>query len=339
MMRCTAMKKMIVFSELSPVLQKLQESYKSTSNIWVEKWMVESQSPTNVFKLKPNAKTVNVLAKKQIVLYNGDYITNLPKDIVDVPRDTSLTTGNEYKGKFLKEMEERRMKHSLSSKWWASTGSCTTDPARTTDKRKYILSSKARQSIVLMQSQTEVYHISAMEDAEVLAHMPISGGSARPYSNSSETCDLLKADMQNNGFDSGLYFTERQLTALELSPKPDAISLMLSSGSNDDRFKLYCLSQLEEYKDIIKDRPEPDVPCFFSSAMQVSKDSLIAAVNQHESNYVMSLSDIHLHNWNVKESEKSKNLASNTFAGSKMFNVSQLTDPAQGFKVAGHIAM
>lgn len=315
---------MFVFSEQSPILRANQKQLNSDLNVWIEDWEVR--------RLKINIKNdapTSLSIEKALELYNFNDFTN-PPDQMEIPVHTSYSTMKPYGRKLQLELSNVALKKGFTSKMWMPVGAAR--------KSGTDIKAGARSTIVLTGGLVKVYHVSQLENPDQLARWPISGGSRRPYGQSSEQFRHLSQAVALNAYKSGLFFTKKQAEILKLTPAAGQVPCTVSIPADTRNAVMYFnVDQLEcpEAALQLLNRSEPDVPSFLMSGEPVKNTTVLPTT--FKSKYWLSERDAQLYAFNIKAGEERRGtILSQRMNTMEMFNAEQMTDVEQAFKVAGH---
>lgn len=323
----TARRSIVVYSQQHHVLESNQKARGSPSNIWIEDWELER----NDLKLEQGAVATQLLLDKQVELYNFDQLL-APPEVMEAPRHSSYGSRKVYGERLQFELNDRAQKHGYQSKWWLTRYQA--------QKENLQFKSNARSSVVLCKDLLKLFHSSQLIGGETLLQSPVSGGSRRLYSKRSEQHTLLRDHIKNNNFNSGLYFTRRQIDFFKLSVNPSQMPVLQDINSGE-RFVIYNVDQLEDPQLALKtlQRSPVSMPTFLLSGEPIQSDSAKKFPTHFRSNYWLTGRDAELYQWPIKESEKRKGVPFHSSGAATMqielYNVEQLNNPEEAFAKAG----
>ncbi|EPY43563.1 mitochondrial RNA binding protein [Angomonas deanei] len=284
----------VVFSQQQHVLESNQKARGSPSNVWIEDWEVDR------LDLKPEsgALPTQISMEKQVELYNFDQLVS-PPEVMEAPKHSSYSSRNVYGDRLQFELNDRAQKHGFQSRWWITRAQAY--------KENLQMKSNARSSIILTKSTLKLFHSSQLEGGEMLMTYPVSGGSRKLYNKKGDAYLLLKDHIKSNGFNSGLYFTRRQLEFFKLSvqPKQQPVLQEMSSG---ERYLLFNVDQLEDPQLALKtlQRSAVQVPTFLLSGEPIAAESAKKFPKTFKSNYWLTGRDAELYQWPIKEAKKER---------------------------------
>lgn len=322
-----ARRNIVVFSQQHHILESNQKARNSPSNVWVEDWEAERFN----LKPEPGAVPTQLVLDKQLELFNFDQLIS-PPEVMEAPKHSSYSSRKVYGEKLQFELNDRAQKHNFQSKWWITKAQAA--------KENLQFKSNARGNILLTRSQIRLFHSSQLIGGDTLMQQPVSGGSRRLYSRKGDSYNSMREHMKANDFNSGLYFTRRQLEFFKLSIQPNQVPLM-QEFSSGDRFLIYNVDQLEDPHLALKtlQRAPVQVPTFLLSGEAIQSENAKKFPRTFKSNYWLTGRDAELYQWPIRESEKRRGVPFNTGGSSSMqlelYNVEQLTNPEEAFAKAG----
>ncbi|KAG5478683.1 hypothetical protein LSCM1_06087 [Leishmania martiniquensis] len=323
----TAGRKIVVFSQQHHILESNQRARNSPSNVWVEDWEAERLG----MKPESGALPTQLVLDKQLELYNFDQLLS-PPEVMEAPKHSSYSSRKVYGERLQFELNDRAQRHSFQSKWWITRGQAY--------KENLQFKANARSSILLTKSQIKLFHSSQLSGGDALQQYPVSGGSRRVYSKKGETYQILQDHIKSNDFNSGLYFTRRQMEFFKLTPLPDQLPVV-QEASTGDRHLIYNVDQLEDPHLALKtlQRAPVNVPTFLLSGEPIMSENTRKFPKTFRSNYWLTGRDAELYQWPIKESEKRRGVPFSSGTSSsvqyELFNVEQLSNPDEAFARAG----
>lgn len=322
-----AARTMVVFSQQHHILESNQKARNSPSNVWIEDWEVERLG----MKPEPGALPTQLLVDKQLELYNFDQLLS-PPEVMEAPKHSSYISRKVYGERLQFELNDRAQRHSYLSKWWITRSQA--------NKENLQFKTNTRSCIILTKSQIKLFHSSQLGGGEALQQYPVSGGSRRLYSKRGDIFQILQDHIKSNDFNSGLYFTRRQLEFFKLSPLPDQIPVV-QEASSGDRHLIYNVDQLEDPHLALKtlQRAPVNVPTFLLSGEPIMSEASKKFPKTFRSNYWLTGRDAELYQWPIKDSEKRRGVPFSSGNSApvqyEMFNVEQLSNPDEAFARAG----
>ncbi|GET88737.1 mitochondrial RNA binding protein, putative [Leishmania tarentolae] len=317
----------VVFSQQHHILESNQRARNSPSNVWIEDWEVDRLG----MKPEPGALPTQLVLDKQLELYNFDQLLS-PPEVMEAPKHSSYSSRKVYGERLQFELNDRAQRHSFQSKWWITRGQAY--------KENLQFKANSRPSILLTKSQIKLFHSSQLSGGEALQQYPVSGGSRRVYNKKGEAFQLLQDHIKSNDFNSGLYFTRRQMEFFKLASLPDQLPVV-QEATTGDRHLLYNVDQLEDPHLALKtlQRAPVNVPTFLLSGEPIMSENARKFPKTFRSNYWLTGRDAELYQWPIKESEKRRGVPFSTGASSpvqyELFNVEQLSNPDEAFARAG----
>ncbi|KAH9593399.1 hypothetical protein LSM04_003165 [Trypanosoma melophagium] len=321
-----AVRTIVVFSQQHHILEGNQKARSSPSNVWIEDWEVEGHG----LRPEPGAVPTQLLLDKPLELFNFDQLLS-PPEVMEAPKHSSYSSRKMYGEKLQFELNDRAQKHGFQSKWWLTRAQAM--------KNSLTFKGNARSSIILTKSSLKLYHSSQLIGGESLMTHPVSGGSRKLYSKKGEAFQVLSDNIRQNNFNSGLYFTNRQLEFFKLAVQPNQTPVVLDISSGE-RYLIYNVEQLEDPELALKtlDRSPVNIPTFLLSGEPIQHESM-KKLPKFKSNYWLSGRDAELYQWPIKESEKKKGVPlRNEGSGTlqvELYNVEQLVNPEEAFAKAG----
>lgn len=322
-----ATRQIVVFSQQHHILESNQKSRSSPSNVWIEDWEADRLD----LRPEPNATPTQLVIDKQLELYNFDQLV-APPEVMEAPRHSSYSSRKVYGEKLQFELNDRTQKYNYQSKWWITRGQAYRE------NLQFKTNSKA--SIILTRSTVKLYHSSQLLDGEGLTQHPVSGGSRKLYSKKGESYSILMDHIKNNGFNSGLYFTRRQLEFFKLAVQPNQVPV-LQEISSGERYLIFNVDQLEDPESALKalQRSPVQVATFLLSGEPIAVENARKFPKNFKSNYWLTGRDAELYQWPIREAERKKGAQYTAGQGSalqiELFNVEQLTNPEEAFAKAG----
>lgn len=325
----SAARSIVVFSQQHHILEGNQKSSGSPSNVWIEEWEIGK------LDLKPEAGAVPTAVRvdKQLELFNFDQLVTAP-EVMEAPKHSSYSTRKTYSDNLQFELNDRAQKHGFQSRWWITRSSCYKDNLQ--------LKPNSRPNVMLIRSLVKLFHSSQLVGGEVLDTYPVSGGSRRLYSQKGDVFNVLKEHIRANNFNSGLYFTRKQLEFFKLAPAARA-QPVLQDMHTGERFMLYNVEQLEDPQLATSTlaRAAVTVPTFLVSGDPIGADAgkKFLSGKKFKSNYWLTGREAELYQWAIREDQRREGVIF-TAAGSsgmqlELFNVEQLTNPEEAFTKAG----
>ncbi|ORC89213.1 mitochondrial RNA binding protein [Trypanosoma theileri] len=321
-----AVRTIVVFSQQHHILEGNQKARSSPSNVWIEDWEVEGHG----LRPEPAAVPTQLLLDKPLELFNFDQLLS-PPEVMEAPKHSSYSSRKMYGEKLQFELNDRAQKHGFQSKWWLTRAQAM--------KNSLTFKGNARSSIILTKSSLKLYHSSQLIGGESLMTHPVSGGSRKLYSKKGEAFQVLSDNIRQNNFNSGLYFTNRQLEFFKLAVQPNQTPVVLDISSGE-RYLIYNVEQLEDPELALKtlDRSPVNIPTFLLSGEPIQHESM-KKLPKFKSNYWLSGRDAELYQWPIKDSEKKKGVPlRNEGSGTlqvELYNVEQLANPEEAFAKAG----
>lgn len=345
MLRATTAVRNIYFSEQSPVLTQAAAALGLKTNIWVEDWFVNQ--PKN--KLAPGKKAANptkVTLWKSLELFNADQLmlrdqTPAAPEI-NATAHSSLVSQRPYGKSMAFDMEAIATKNSYTSKWWIPVG-------KTWGSASEYLQRDAKDSAhkFFITGAVNVYPLETLSGVKPYMGLPISGASRRFFKEDGERAATLKAFAAENGFNSPLYFTDKQLqragieVKADATPCPVAASDMGTSRSSSN-FVCYNIEQLEGFERILESLGRygnPDAPVYLFSGMDAKAKAIHDAQSNYTQRYWVTARDVEENMWSLRsDSEKPVSTSTLEF-NNNFFNVEQLANPVEGFARAGLLDM
>lgn len=318
---------LVVFSQQHHVLESNQKARGSPSNVWIEDWELDR------LEMKPEEGAVptQLLLDKQLELYNFDQLIS-PPEVMEAPKHSSYFSRKMYGEKLQFELNDRAQKHGFQSKWWITRSQSFKDNLQ--------FKNNARGSIILTKGQMKLFHSSQIVGGDALMTYPVSGGSRKLYSRRGEAYQVLRDHINGNGFNSGLYFTCRQLEFFKLAVQPNQPPVM-QDVSSGERYLIYNVDQLEDPNVALKtlQRSPVSLPTFLLSGDPIQHDSTKKFPKHFKSNYWLTGRDAELYQWPIKDAEKRKGIPFNTGGTQslqiELYNVEQLSNPEEAFAKAG----
>ncbi|EPY28366.1 mitochondrial RNA binding protein [Strigomonas culicis] len=322
-----AARSIAVFSQQHHILEGNQKARGSPSNVWVEDWEVDRLG----FKPEEGALPTQLVLDKQLELYNFDQLLS-PPEVMEAPRHSSYSSRKVYGEKLQFELNDRAQKQGFQSKWWITRSQAY--------KEDLQFKGNPRASIILTKSQLKLFHSSQLQGGDALMTYPISGGSRKLYYRKGEPYRLIKEHIKMNQFNSGLYFTRRQLEFFKLAVQQGQ-SPLLQDIASGERYLLYNVDQLEDPQVALKtlQRAPVNVPTFLLTGEQIQHESAKKFPKSFKSNYWLTGRDAELYQWPIKDSEKRKGVTFNSNGAAslqlELYNVEQLANPEEAFAKAG----
>lgn len=322
-----ATRQIIVYSQQHHILESNQKARSSPSNVWIEDWEAERLD----LRPEPNATPTQLVLDKQLELYNFDQLL-APPEVMEAPRHSSYSSRKVYGEKLQFELNDRAQKYNYQSKWWITRGQAY--------RENLAFKANTKASILLTRSTVKLYHSSQLLDGDSLLLHPVSGGSRKLYSKKGESYNILMDHIKNNGFNSGLYFTRRQLEFFKLAVQPNQVPV-LQEVSSGERYLIYNVDQLEEPDVALKtlQRSPVQVATFLLSGEPIATENARKFPKTFKSNYWLTGRDAELYQWPIKESERKKGVPFTTGQNAslqiELFNVEQLTNAEEAFAKAG----
>lgn len=340
MLRRTVVTNAVVFTEQSPVLRQAATALGLKSNVWVEDWFVQTSKTYNVTDVDSKGKKIaptKVSIWKYFELFNKSQLTaNVDIDL-EPSVHTAYSTRKPYGKGISFEMDHICAVNSYNSKLWISTGKTMgaapdfTIPERNTKPHKfYITGNVALYPLELLGGA----------DKDELLHTPISASSRRFYSKKSPQTQALEDFCAENGFQSGLFFTEKQLKNANIAVKPDAVPLT-SSSEGSSGYVAYNIEQLENHENILASLGRygsPDTPVYLFSGLDVKSPTIISTQDAFTEKYWVTQKDVQDNQWQLKDGAKGVPMGTSSFE-LHYFNVEQLENPTEGFARAGLLEM
>ncbi|CAJ1026106.1 hypothetical protein Q4I30_004077 [Leishmania utingensis] len=323
----TADRTIVVFSQQHHILESNQRARNSPSNVWVEDWEVDRLG----MKPESGALPTQLVLDKQLELFNFDQLLS-PPEVMEAPKHSSYSSRKVYGERLQFELNDRAQRHSYQSKWWITRGQAY--------KENLQFKANARSSILLTKSQIKLFHSSQLSGGDALQQYPVSGGSRRVYSKKGDIFQLLQDHIKSNDFNSGLYFTRRQIEFFKLSPLPDQVPVV-QEALTDDRHLIYNVDQLEDPHLALKtlQRAPVNVPTFLLSGEPIMSENTKKFPKTFRSNFWLTGRDAELYQWPIRESEKRRGVPFSSGTSSpvqyELFNVEQLSNPDEAFARAG----
>ncbi|KAG5504399.1 hypothetical protein JKF63_04850 [Porcisia hertigi] len=323
----TANRNIVVFSQQHHVLESNQRARNSPSNVWIEDWEAERIG----IKPEPGALPTQLVLDKQLELYNFDQLLS-PPEVMEAPKHSSYSSRKVYGERLQFELNDRAQRHSYQSRWWITRGQAYKDNLQ--------FKANARPSILLTKSQIKLFHSSQLSGGDALQQYPVSGGTRRVYSKKGEVFQILQDHIKSNEFNSGLYFTRRQMEFFKLVPLPDQVPVVQETASGD-RHLIYNVDQLEDPHLALKtlQRAPVNLPTFLLSGEPIMSDNTKKFPKTFRSNYWLTGRDAELYQWPIKETEKRRGVPFSSGTSSpiqyELFNVEQLSNPDEAFARAG----
>lgn len=323
----TAGRTIVVFSQQHHILESNQRARNSPSNVWIEDWEADRLG----MKPEPGALPTQLVLDKQLELFNFDQLLS-PPEVMEAPKHSSYSSRKVYGERLQFELNDRAQRHSYQSKWWITRGQAY--------KENLQFKANARSSILLTKSQIKLFHSSQLSGGEALQQYPVSGGSRRVYSKKGEAFQLLQDHIKSNDFNSGLYFTRRQMEFFKLAPLPDQVPVVQEAATGD-RHLIYNVDQLEDPHLALKtlQRAPVNVPTFLLSGEPIMSENTRKFPKTFRSNYWLTGRDAELYQWPIKESERRRGVPFSTGTSApvqyELFNVEQLSNPDEAFARAG----
>ncbi|CAM36592.1 putative mitochondrial RNA binding protein [Leishmania braziliensis MHOM/BR/75/M2904] len=323
----TADRTIVVFSQQHHILESNQRARNSPSNVWVEDWEVDRLG----MKPESGALPTQLVLDKQLELFNFDQLLS-PPEVMEAPKHSSYSSRKVYGERLQFELNDRAQRHSYQSKWWITRGQAY--------KENLQFKANARSSILLTKSQIKLFHSSQLSGGDALQQYPVSGGSRRVYSKKGDIFQLLQDHIKSNDFNSGLYFTRRQIEFFKLSPLPDQVPVV-QEALTGDRHLIYNVDQLEDPHLALKtlQRAPVNVPTFLLSGEPIMSENTKKFPKTFRSNFWLTGRDAELYQWPIRESEKRRGVPFSSGTSSpvqyELFNVEQLSNPDEAFARAG----
>lgn len=322
-----AVRHIVVFSQQHHILESNQKARSSPSNVWIEDWEAERLD----LRPEPKATPTQLVLDKQLELFNFDLLL-APPEVMEAPRHSSYSSRKVYGEKIQFELNDRAQKYNFQSKWWITRSQAYRENLQ--------FKTNAKGSILLTRSTVKLYHSSQLLDGEQLVLHPVSGGSRKLYSKKGESYNIMVDHIKTNGFNSGLYFTRRQLEFFKLAVQPNQVPVVqeISSG---ERYLIYNVDQLEEPEVALQtlQRSPVHVPTFLLSGEPIPPENARKFPKSFKSQYWLTGRDAELYQWPIKEAQRKKGVPYNVGQSSQiqleLFNVEQLTNPEEAFAKAG----
>lgn len=322
-----ALRTIVVFSQQHHILESNQKARNSPSNVWIEDWEVDRLG----MKPEAGALPTQLVLDKQLELFNFDQLLS-PPEVMEAPKHSSYSSRKVYGERLQFELNDRASKHNFQSKWWVTRGQAY--------KENLQFKANVRASVILTKSQTKLFHSSQLNGGDALMTYPVSGGSRRLYNKKGEGYQALVDHIKSNNFNSGLYFTRRQMEFFKLAPQPNMVPLLQDVASGE-RYLIYNVDQLEDPHLALKtlQRAPVSVPTFLLSGEPIMSETTKKFPKTFRSNYWLTGRDAELYQWPIKESEKRRGVPFNAGNSNslqyELFNVEQLTNPEEAFAKAG----
>lgn len=343
MFRNSIVRKMVVFTDQSPVLRQAADSLKLSSNIWLEDWVVTRGTRNWNLIVPDGINPTKVSVWKYFEVYNSDQlldsVTKQPlKNEVNL-RHTSMATKKPYGKSISKDMEGVAVEHNYGSKWWVSAG-------QTMGKLpKYeVRDPKERPHKFHIISQTNLFPLGKLKGTSVklLEKLPISGSTRRYMMEDTEQSKELMACAEQRHFSSNLWFTEKQLELGRMNIREGEVPIDISTSSSfaQQNFTVYNIEQLENWEHILSAMGRygtPEEPVFFFSGIKVANDDILnmQAERGFKQNYWVSGRDIEKNMWAFKDGEIERGVQMGSGLKNSYYNVVQLELPLEGFCKAG----
>ncbi|CCW68298.1 unnamed protein product [Phytomonas sp. Hart1] len=317
----------VVFSQQHHILESNQKARGSPSNVWVEDWEAERMG----MKPEDGAMPTQLLIDKQLELYNFDQLISRI-ELMEAPKHSSYYSRKMYGEKLQFELNDRSQKCNFQSKWWITRSQAY--------KENLQFKNNARASIILTKGQVKLFHTSQLVGGEAFQTHPVSGSTRKLYNKRGDPYNTLRDHIKSNEFNSGLYFTRRQLDFFKLAVQSNQVPLTQDMTSGE-RYLIYNVDQLEDPNLALKtlQRSPVSVPTFLLSGEPIQHENTKKLPKSFRSNYWLTGRDAELYQWPIKEAEKRKGVPFNTGGAASLqiefYNVEQLANPEEAFAKAG----
>ncbi|KAG8343587.1 hypothetical protein ERJ75_001062900 [Trypanosoma vivax] len=316
----------VVFSQQHHILESNQKARSSPSNLWIEDWEIDYHGMIP----EPGAVSTQLILDKPLELFNFDQLLT-PPEVMEAPKHSSYSSRKMYSEKLQFELNDRSQKHGFQSRWWLTRSQAT--------KNGLAFKDNARSSIILTKISLRLYHTSQVVGGDALMTHPVSGGSRKLYNKKGDAYNVLSEHIRQYAFNSGLYFTRRQLEFFKLAVQPNQAPVLLDVASGD-RYLIYNVEQLVDPDVALRtlDRSPVSIPTFLLSGEPIRHEGMKRAA-RYKSNYWLSGRDAELYQWPIKESEKKRGIVLRNESSFplqiELFNVEQLSNPEEAFAKAG----
>lgn len=339
MLRRTTVVKAVVFTEQSPVLRQAATALGLKSNVWVEDWFVRTSKTYNVTDMDASGKQIaptKISIWKYFELFNQSQLHSNQDIDFNPPVHTSLSTRKPYGKGISFEMDDLTAKNSYSSKLWVPTSKTMGS------QPEFSPIDNAKPHKFFITGNVAVYPLELLggADKDELLLTPISAASRRFYSRKSPQTESLKQVCVENGFESGLFFTDKQLQKANIAVRPDATPFVASTDGSGS-YVAFNIEQLESHENILASLGRygsPAEPVYLFSGIEVKSLKMIDAQSNFTEKYWVTQKDVQDNQWQLKEGATGVAMGSTTFDLS-FFNVAQLENPAEGFARAGLLEM
>lgn len=312
----------VVYSEQDPVLANNQKARHFKSNMWVEE--ADAWWTSKLTGLKPAEKPTVTTIDRRLELLNGDQFQNVPATMkAAVTQHSSGKTGKAYGTKMSQQLEEHAQKERFVSKWWISP-----QEAR---KRGWQLKDRQRPVTMMMRVESKVFNAEQFAEPVKLTEVCFSGGSKKPFGE--ELAQKLRKHMHEHKFHSGLYFSQKQLDAMGLATTSTAQGCPVSSGTALKLFNAADLIGAEGIMEQLQRYPTAEPAYLLSGRLLGAEWKAEALKMKAATNYWISKREMDREKYQIKADAKAI-----VYPGSYevlMYNVEQLHNKAEGFRLAG----
>lgn len=362
-----AQRSICVFTQQNQMLQNKAKYKGYTVTVWWEHadlWLLRKVGA----ELKPNEEAITVQIDRRVELYNlAQYAptqrsaeTGFAADLPPATQHSSFRSKQPYGATFQSELAARAGALGLpaDSKYWLTAKEAARWHLRLSGTTPDM---RAATSVVARLS-SKVYSAQQFDKPDVVARIPVSGLSKRPFG--PEMAKPLLAVVAERQWPTGLFFTEKQLdlfglkarageTAISVAMPPRGSSGTISGGPSTVT-TVYTLADVEGAEDIMKSlgRAPLDEPAMLHSGKPLrsewaalAKALLAGRPASPAANHFLTGSEIQRRGYKLKEGAvgfevgaaptPGSNLNSNNAGSLSFFHAEQLEDPAKAYTVAG----
>jgi hypothetical protein len=329
--RVAGCRTLMQLSGCSPILKNNAEARGFSSPVWVEdgdEWWFKK-----VTSLRDGEMPTECKGPSRIELYNVDQLTGkpeLPKK--EVFGNHSLKTEKRYSGGFNDALEKFAALNKLDSKWWLS-------PAEVR-KRGLRVQPGARPSVQIIERSMKMYNADQFADPAAIGMRAYSGATGRAYEDGIGS--HMRGHAKANGFESVVYFTEKQLAsagmAADIGVNPLAVPLTTRGSS----FKLFPVEAVDHPDEFLKKLQRFPVtePTYVISGMPLEASlagkAKIASV---KSNYWVSENEVKARGFKIRPDAASISPESDNQMTFNAFNIEQLNEPSRAmvYRMIGRV--
>jgi hypothetical protein len=316
-----------VFTETSAVLQNNAKACSYASNVWVEDsdkfWF------DKVTKLTKGQKPTEIVAPKRLEMYNADQLEKMPENLEVAKVPSSAKSGSPYKGSMAQDLAQHAVLKGYTSNWWMSPGYMRMNKLRAKQNEQPRVS--------MMNVPVKLYNAGQFENPAAIALHGFSGGSKKPYSG--DMAMALQADATANGHKTALYFSLKQIQAFDLALKPDAKGFTLPEMVGE-RTMLHSVDSVQNGAKLLAELNRFDVsePTHLLSGKPLGAAYLEGAEKvggSLKSKYWVSRIEVENRGYKLVGAATRVSIHLPTKFTTEVFNVSQLTNQAAAYKIAG----